>query len=589
MKKNLVAILVVFKVILLAVGGKPVQAVEEDIVKINPEHNVLVVYSSEHWQMDENIRLLNLSIGHFSNNVEYRNVNYLEESDLKDRTHLFYYGHIKENLDSEVGEIISSFDGPTMAIGYNTDQLGEKYSFLDVGEIQSISKIEYLGAADKTREIEENMVLETKLEPGTEVLVEGEGPEGTFPLIVRNEQNYYQAGNALDKPYSVYFSQVLNTFFEAQPIDKTPAYIRLEDVHPLSDAKRLRAVAEELAKRDIPYMIAVIPVYTHPETGRRYHFEDYREVLDVLRYMQDNGGSVVMHGYTHQFRDSETGEGFEFWDVENEMPIYHGPDEEVEKLTLEDFQNEEEYQAYLTEKKAIEREYIKERLIRGVQELVNYGLYPLAFEAPHYTMSQNGYQVVSEFFSTYVGQIQLSDEKWEIMDTTPYPSQPTILNGMTLLPETIGYVQPDADNGVEEMMANAELYQVTEGGMIGGFYHPYLGVDDFRTLLDEMEQIENIEWIDLKQMDNRVVVDNVNIQSGRGEVESEVNTLGLMTTSFDFVKYHVKEIVIKATWVIAALGVTAVLMFVVFTFYLGVRRRRVERYVPKHSRPTDKG
>ena len=31
--------------------------------------------------------------------------------------------------------------------------------------------------------------------------------------------------------------------------------------------------------------------------------------------MQDDGAAIIMHGYTHQFYDSETGEGFEFWDV----------------------------------------------------------------------------------------------------------------------------------------------------------------------------------------------------------------------------------------------------------------------------------
>ena len=88
-----------------------------------------------------------------------------------------------------------------------------------------------------------------------------------------------------------------------------------------------------------------------------------------------------------------------------------------------------------------EKEYIETKITSGIHELVKYGLYPLAFEAPHYTMSQNGYKILSEHFSTYVGQVQLSDKDWEIMDTALYSTSPTFFNGMQLLPETMGYVR----------------------------------------------------------------------------------------------------------------------------------------------------
>lgn len=579
MKRNNVIAFILLSLIVLLTSVKTVNAIEEDMIKVDSERNVLVLYSTEFWEMDENTRLLDLTVGHFTNQIEYRNVHDLEEIELEEKTHLFYYGHIEERLPREFTEMMNSFEGPTMAIGYNIEQLGDKFAYITMGHEMTITELDYLGDQKKARSIDPNIIFEATLDNDAEVLVQGNGEQGTFPLLMRKDENYYLAADSFDRPYSVYFSQALNTFFNIETVDKTPAYIRLEDIHPLSDPKRLRAAAEELAKREIPYMMAVIPVYTDPESGRKYHFEDHREILDILRYMQDNGGSVILHGYTHQFRQSETGEGFEFWDVENEMPIYHGPEDEVVERTRNDFETEEEYEKFLSKSKAYERDYIEERLTRGVQELVNYGLYPLAFEAPHYTLSQNGYEVVSDHFSTYVGQVQLSDERWEIMDTTPYASQPTILKGMTLLPETIGYVRPEANKPVDDMMDLANFYQVTEGGMIGAFYHPYLGLEGLQALLDEMETIENIEWIDLKKMNNVVNVDHVSIQSGNGEIEAKVSKLGLMTSSVDFSIYHIKEIVIVLTWIIAAVGIAAVLMFTSFTIYLSGKRRRLERLV----------
>src|SRR5699024_6011470 len=124
-----------------------------------------------------------------------------------------------------------------------------------------------------------------------------------------------------------------------------------------------------------------------------------------------------------------------------------------------DFDTDAKYEEHMAENLAFERNYIEERLTKGIEELSNYGLYPIAFEAPHYTMSQNGYQVTADFFSTYVGQLQLSDKDWEIMGTIPYESKPQMLNGMTLLPETIGYVEPQDPRAIDKMMDRAEQYQ----------------------------------------------------------------------------------------------------------------------------------
>ncbi len=61
--------------------------------------------------------------------------------------------------------------------------------------------------------------------------------------------------------------------------------------------------------------------------------------------MQDDGAAIIMHGYTHQFYDSETGEGFEFWDVKTDQPIRQ-PKHEKPK-TKDDFPNIEAYNQYV--------------------------------------------------------------------------------------------------------------------------------------------------------------------------------------------------------------------------------------------------
>jgi len=80
-------------------------AIEENVTKIDPNTNVLVVYSSEKGEMDEHQRLLDLSLGHFSENIEYKSSEAVELGDLADQTHLIYYGQAEEALSSNVSEV----------------------------------------------------------------------------------------------------------------------------------------------------------------------------------------------------------------------------------------------------------------------------------------------------------------------------------------------------------------------------------------------------------------------------------------------------------------------------------------------------
>lgn len=369
---------------------------------------------------------------------------------------------------------------------------------------------------------------------------------------------------------------MLHDIFNVHHDTKHPAYIRLEDVHPLVDPNNLKQIGEILKEKNIPYMVAVIPVYTNPETGEKHHFSNSPKLLKVLKEMQRNGGSIVLHGYTHQFRDSETGEGFEFWDVEHNTPIYALPNEPFTLLKESNFDTKAEYESYIDNLKQFERDYIETKLTRGIQELVTYGLYPLAFEAPHYTMSQNGYTVVSEYFSTYVGHIQISDRDWKVMDTTPYITSPSFLNGMQLLPETLGYVKPDDSEAVQNMMKEAKRFQLTKDGMLAAFYHPYLGVEGFKELIEEMERLPNISWIDLKQMDLWVKADNVEIYTENGEIKADIDHIGLLLSSLDFPLYHINKIVEMIVWGMVYMGGLAIIAFIAFTIFLTSRKTKME-------------
>lgn len=331
-----------------------------------------------------------------------------------------------------------------------------------------------------------------------------------------------------------------------------------------------------LEERGIPYMVAVIPIYTNPITNRKYTFADSPKLLKVLKQIQNGGGSILLHGYTHQFRTSETGEGFEFWDVESNSPIYAPEDQQIKLKTEQDFSSEEVYQHYIEGLQAFEREYTETKINKGLDELTKYGLYPLAFEAPHYTMSQYGYEILSEYFSTYVGQTQLSDQDWKIMDTAPYITSPSFLHGMQLLPETLGYVQPEVEEPIQKMMDRKERIGLVRNGMFAAFYHPYLGAEGFQELLSELEKLPNVSWINLKEMDVWVKGKNVSIYTKDGEIIADFNRFKVTFSSLDAPLYYMGQFVNAASWVIAVVSSIVICTFIVFAFYLVRRNKLIE-------------
>ncbi|MCT2536669.1 polysaccharide deacetylase family protein [Aquibacillus koreensis] len=558
----------------LSMSQNVVQATEQ-----TKDVNVLIVYSPQGDDRDlQKTRILDLLIGHFTSNTLIMPIDQVTEADVRKASHIFYYSSAPTTVPKVFQQWLNRYDGTVVALGYNVDQLGERFSFATPINNEVFSRLKIKDREDTATNILPHTVLNTEVSDEASILLEAShGDNGSYPLFVKHNASYYYAATGLGPPISPFLAEVLHEVFDTEHETKHQGYLRLEDIHPLADPDKIMEIAKELKARNIPYMVAVIPVYIHPENQKRYHFSDVPELLDALKFMQDNGASIVLHGYTHQFRDSETGEGFEFWDVKNNMPIYHTAEEqEVVKKTEDDFDSKEAYEQYRQEQIDFETAYIRDKINSGVQELANYGLYPLAFEAPHYTMSQNGYAVASEFFSTYVGQVQISDENWEAMTVVPYRTSPTSFKGMELLPETIGFVD-DEPNAIQEMIQKAEHQAVVRDGMIAGFYHPYLDMENFYSLINELEKLD-IEWIDLKQGTRTVQADNVEIRTVNGEIVVDIDRFGLFTSSWAYIGYHVDRLMLNITWVMVGSGGFALILFLSYTIISSKRTRKYRRY-----------
>ncbi|MFX3622949.1 MAG: DUF2334 domain-containing protein [Ectobacillus sp.] len=573
MKKLLLILLVFYLCVPASVAGAAAKS---------SSPKVLILYSAKDEDSITQVRILDMLVGHFTNDITIiRDVDF--SASKKKYTHLFYMGEEKTDLSEQLRSYIDNFRGPLFFIGNNIEQLKERYSFLRVQERSEEDKlyaqeIHYPDANMATRIPDDEgdgkpvgiFLFDVIQEQGGKSLLYGKAGGEMKPLLIVKGNSYYFASNMLFDPYGRYMGEVLFTFFQKLPNEgKRPAYLRLEDVHPLSDPDKLMEVAQVLKERNIPYVVCVIPVYTNFKKNIEYHFSDSPKVVKALRYMQDNGGSIILHGYTHQYRDSETGEGYEFWDIENNSPVFQP---KTAKKGREDFQTEEEFAAYVKKGKKYEEAYTRDKIVKGVQELVSHGLYPVAFEAPHYAMSQEGYKIASEYFSTYLGQLQISNKTADSTYAPPYETYPSFLHGMRLLPETVGFYDTSmrGKNPIAEIGKQAEEYARFSDGYIAGFYHPYLGAEHLSLLIKELEKIPGLQWIDLKKQHNTVKVPKVTIETGPDGIQVKER---LLATKYKlhYEAARVSRGIMKGIVIIAG---AAVLLFALGIIYLSIKGKR---------------
>ena len=257
------------------------------------------------------------------------------------------------------------------------------------------------------------------------------------------------------------------------------AAVRIEDVGPDADPTELRAVADYLFSKKIPFTVAVYPRYRDPNgVNNNGVAEDYTlrtrpQVVSALKYMQTKGGTLLMHGYTHQLNalnnpyDGVSANDFEFYlahvDANNNV-IYDGP------VTGDS-------SAFATS-----------RVVAGKAEFLLAGLAsPTVFEAPHYAASATDYKVFNSAFGTRYdrGLYFPGVPGGGTVDSTKlmgqfFPYSVRDVYGSAIIPENLGNIEPEPFNNhparlPADLVAVAKANLAVRDGVASFFYHPYLG------------------------------------------------------------------------------------------------------------------
>ncbi|TCI22612.1 DUF2334 domain-containing protein [Exiguobacterium sp. SL-9] len=531
---------------------------------------VAIVYSSTSIEIPPEVYKLEALVSRFSNEIMMVRDIDVDTETLAQVDSVLYYGLSTTSIPDIVREEIEAADVPVYAIGHNATQL-TMFAQLDMSRVAGASQF-YQSRTDETVTFPLADVITTVEGDALSVHASLMRNGKATAVIVQTGPHFYAGIDNLLSPSSILLADTLFDFFSVEANDGHTGYLRLEDINPSSDPALVEAVGNRLLDRGVPILLAVIPVYTDEESGQRIQLSDRKELVDVLRQLEARGASVLAHGYTHQYRSSETGEGFEFWDVENNQPVFVPSTENPPQLLgREAFPSEEAYLTYLEPLLEDEANYIRTKLTRSIHELVSLGLHPLGFEAPHYTMSHSGYAVTAEQFTNVFGQVQWSNTNWQVMGSTPYVSRPALLNGMTLYPETIGYVRTDIQRPIDEMRRAMNEMLLVRESVLGAFYHPYIGMEYVDDVVDLMESVPGFKWLDLRAQNERVMTEDVSIRTNDARFILQDERNFFMKQFHTFLPTSFFERMLMG---LALITFFAVMAFLTYTLYLRSQRKQ---------------
>jgi uncharacterized protein YdaL len=257
------------------------------------------------------------------------------------------------------------------------------------------------------------------------------------------------------------------------------AVVRIEDVHPRSSPEKLRAIADDLAKRGVPFAIAVIPAFERPQ-AKPLLLKDAPEVVDAIEYMLERGGSLVLHGYTHQYgtvanpNDGVTGDDLEFFRAHNESNgrlVMDGPVSEDSPAWAED------------------------RVMRALREIDDARLpRPRVFGYPNDAGSPVDSRAIAKLIGIafqretfFAGSLDRSAESTDRRLGLLFPFVVDDVYGWRVIPENIG--RSDATTRAEDVLGDARALRVVRDGMAGFEFDPDDNVKTLEAMVDGMQSM----------------------------------------------------------------------------------------------------
>ncbi|HDR9510342.1 papd-like protein [Burkholderia cepacia] len=332
----------------------------------------------------------------------------------------------------------------------------------------------------------------------------------TTPYVMRSGKFWYFA----DMPFSfigptdryLVICDILHDILQTNAPVNHRALVRLEDLDAYTTTSSMTTLTNYLYSKTIPFTMATIPVYTDPNgyyTGgvpETIHLAQATGLKSALNYALARGGSIVMHGYTHQYDSTPnlltavSGSDYEFWYAVQNRPV-----------------DEDSVQ------------WAEGRMTDGLSEFTTNGYKVVGWAAPQYQMSPNAAAATAlEFPTTFQRAVYYTATNPRLgtgaanQDFSAGQFFPYIINadyyGQRIVPENLGSIQynictVDKFSCIaytwQQLVTNAQYGLAVRDGFASFFFHPYwlepdLGLPAYQDFQNLVTGITNLgyTWVD---------------------------------------------------------------------------------------------
>jgi uncharacterized protein YdaL len=288
------------------------------------------------------------------------------------------------------------------------------------------------------------------------------------------------------------FADLLFDVLAPQATTRHRALARIEDIGPDADPVALKQYVDWLYSQKVPFSMAVYPVYKDPlgvynnSVPKTLYLHSQPSVVSALKYAIARGGTLHMHGYTHQ---------------------YSNVPDAVNAVSADDF---EFYFAHVQNGTSIVMDGpVKEDSAAWAQGRINSGFSefraagfsaPTTFEAPHYAASQADYGVFKQMFTRryerslyFYGKLSGGAPDPTRLMGQFFPYSTVDVYGSRIIPENLGDYEPQAYYGypprlAADIVAAARANLVVRDGVASFFIHTYDGLPALQQIVTGIQQ-----------------------------------------------------------------------------------------------------
>lgn len=470
--------------------------------------SVLILYDAvgdTNWVGYLNSVFLGNLIGHFDTDYTIEPIEQYKKGELNQYDTTFYMGSYYNNVlpKTFIDDAINT-TRTLVWFRYNFAQFEQaipNFSTLYGFRVQNIDSSGYDTIIYKKTQLSKSLLdpylglikIDNPLQATASALALQTRTGNTTPYIVHSHHLWYVA----DIPFTylsendryLAFADLLYDMLAVPAVpEQKRALLRLEDVHPGYDTTVLKSIADYLYAQHVPFAISVIPAYADPlgyykeGVPHRIMLTEAPEFVKTLKYMESRGGTIILHGYTHQYSEAPnpltgvSGDDYEFFRVEQDLIT-------AEITTFQPV--DEDSDAWVDERVTAARLLLKQSNLSAA-----------IWETPHYLASILDNRYFAKNFAATIGRVHY----FEPSNTMHHAEQffPYVIKkdyyGLKIIPENLGFVEPDNSLGlavrtVDEIVLSAQKNLVVRDAWASMFYHPYLGLSYIQQLIPAIKAL----------------------------------------------------------------------------------------------------